>query len=219
MPTEEAEASDHEVNKRKIFEPLAGFKAAGYKSARVQTSGEKAAGGSMSVCVQTSGEKAAGGGVPVAEEPKEICMDGPDVDGEYAWAKVRKRVVVSSHCEKASPVVNALVEAERLINFVQLESEMLSDHVRCDGIVLEDYGLDVVMGESPQHHVPPDVRVRFHSNADPIHEDVLNFTKKLRQLAFSVQEATASYHSIRESMRLKECELFLFDMKQGSGSK
>lgn len=201
--SDEAGTSDPATKKRKIFSPLTGFKAAGYKLARVQTSGEED-----------------GVGVPVAEKPKEICMDGPDVDGEYnAWAKVRKRVVVSSHCEKASPVVNALVEAERLMNFVQLESEMLSDHVRCDGMFLEDYGLDVVMGESPEHHVPPDVRVRFHSDADLIHEDVHSFKAKLRQLAFSMHEARTSYERIRDSMRLKECELFFFDMKHASGSK
>lgn len=204
MSATEAGAPDDATKKRKIFEPLTGFKAASYVAA----------------LAQTSGEGAAAGGVAVAEEAKEICMNAPDVDDEYnTWPKVLKRVVVSSHCEKASPVVNALVEAERLINFVQRGSEELNDHVRCDAIFLENYGLDVVMGESPEQHVPPDVRVRFHSDADPIHEDVRMFRTKMRQLAYSLQEATASYHSIRESMRLKECELFWFHMNQGSGSK
>ena len=205
LSSDEAGAPDPKTKKRKLrLAPLAGFKASDYESERVQT----------------SGEGAAGGGVPVVEEPKQICMKVPGDDDEYnTWTKVLQRVVVSSHCEKASSVVNALVEAERLINLIEAESQTLNELLRCDGILLDDYGLDVVMGESPEHPVPPNVRVRFHSNADPIHEDVLRFRTKMRQLAYSLQEATASYKSIRESMRLKECQLFLFHMKHGSGSK
>lgn len=201
--SEEAGASESATKKRKIFSPLTGFKAAGYKAARVQT----------------SGEGAAGGGVPVAEEEpkgvpgeakKEIIMAGPWQPGEWSnWGKASHDLTADGRVVVGDDVKSAfedLVESERLVGGIREKVASLSDVFDDDAHRVMERGLFECFGMERYPPRAPETRLRLHSSAAA---EVRKARDALRALAFYAKEADAATRRAREAMNVEACENWL----------
>lgn len=236
MSAVEAGVLDHATKKRKIFAPLTGFTAAGFTAAdfapaRVQTSGEGAAGGGVPAteaptsCAATGAckeEPTAAEEEPTSPTDEEMNMGGPYVRAEgIEWSEVREVANNTGFFRSATEcrVLNNLVKAERFLCFMTLELEFLYEGVQGDGEFVRDHGLPFVTGGVGDQPVPPDARVLFDSDTNPVEEDVQRFETTVCQLAHSMREATAQYRSLREKMRLKQCQHFVRDREQGAKGK
>jgi hypothetical protein len=109
-----------------------------------------------------------------------------------------------------------------------LELDFLYQGLQADGEFVRDYGLPFVtggvgdafvpggVGDQP---VPPDARVLFDSETNPVEEDVQRFETTVCQLAHSMRKATAEYKRLREKMQLTDCQRVVDARKRGDKQK